>query len=482
MLLGSLHWSSGIASGRESNRTIEQFKTELDLLVPQLQQKYGVPGVAIGMIHNGEIAYQLSYGYANIQSKQEITENIAFQAASVSKSLTAWGVMQLVQQGKLELKQPVDHYLTRWQLPSSTYDLSGVTIERILSHTAGLGVHGYLGSAKLSLPTLEQSLSGEGLFSKSVTVETEPGTEFIYSGGGYTLLQLVIEEVTGMKFEAYMKQNVLEPLGMNDSSFQPSSVADRVATPYGYFNNPIPLYQFTEQAAAGLYTTAHDMMQFMILGMQLGNTSRNTEVMSGDILREMQEPILDSSALGIFVKPLSDGNMLHYHPGDNRGFHSFYGYIPESGEGLVILTNSENGRELRQDIYNEWIAFTTGTLPIDHDSFSSQRNIYIGIAIMLGILLGLYVMIFVKKCIQGNRAFFTQHTNKRYVWVTLRTVVLLCTLLTLYMTGYKWALLHLYLGIKYIYILVMGWLVTAMLVGFYPKRKRTIQQNEAIEI
>jgi D-alanyl-D-alanine carboxypeptidase len=478
-LLGVFYWGDTNVHASAVKETPEQFKRELDKLVPLLQDKYGVPGVTIGIINNGEIAYNLSYGYANIKSRQTITSNTTFQAASISKSLTALGIMQLVQQGKLDLNQPIDHYLTRWHLPKSPFNHAGVTIQRLLSHTAGLGVHGYLGLAN-KLPSLEQSLSGEGLSPNPVTIETEPGTKVIYSGGGYTVLQLVIEEVTGMSFELYMQKYILDPLDMKDSSFQFSMVERQMATPYGYFNNEIPQYRFTEQAAAGLYTTTQDLMKFMIKGMRLGNTSAEapTEFISNELIYIMQQPVLGESALGIFVKPLSTGKKLLYHTGDNRGWHSFYGYVPADLEGLVILTNSENGAELRGAIYNQWLKYLTGEKPKGHYNMTSQRNTYLLITAILALLLGSYLIFFVKKCLQWERRFITQHSRKRKVIVLIRTGCLLGIGLALYLNGYQWTLIPLYLGKKYIFILIMCWLGVALFVGLFPKTKK-LKQLEA---
>jgi D-alanyl-D-alanine carboxypeptidase len=330
------------------------------------------------------------------------------------------------------------------------------------------------------LPSLEQSLSGEGLFNNPVNVKTEPGTEVIYSGGGFTVLQLVIEEVTGMSFEIYMQKYILEPLGMNDSSFQPAKAEKTMATPYGYFNNELPQYRFTEQAAAGLYTTTQDMMKFIINGMKLGNTSTKAEsgLVSTELIHKMQQPILGENALGIFVKPLSSGKNLFYHTGDNRGWHTFYGYISDESEGLVILTNSDNGAELRQEVYNQWIKYVTGEKPKGHYDMTSQRNIYLLIATILAILLGSYLIIFVKKCAQGERVFITQHTNKNHIGVTFRIGSLLCIGLALYMAGYKWSLIPLHLGKKYIFISVIGCIGVGLLVGLFPKKKK-LKQLEA---
>ena len=154
-----------------------------------------------------------------------VTPDTVFQVGSISKPVTAWGVMRLVQQGKLDLDAPVDRYLTRWHLPPSPFDADGVTIRRLLSHSAGLNSQDYSPIATRPLPSLEQSLSGESggvnarRGSDDVRITMAPGQQHSYSNGGYTLLQLAIEEVTGEPFARYMQREVLDPLGMTHSSF-----------------------------------------------------------------------------------------------------------------------------------------------------------------------------------------------------------------------------------------------------------------------
>lgn len=192
----------------------------------------------------------------------------------------------------------------------------------------------------------------------------------------------------------------------------------------------------------------------------------------------MQQPVLGESALGIFVKPLSTGKKLLYHTGDNRGWHSFYGYVPADLEGLVILTNSENGAELRGAIYNQWLKYLTGEKPKGHYNMTSQRNTYLLITAILALLLGSYLIFFVKKCLQWERRFITQHSRKRKVIVLIRTGCLLGIGLALYLNGYQWTLIPLYLGKKYIFILIMCWLGVALFVGLFPKTKK-LKQLEA---
>lgn len=111
-----------------ADRSIENFKKKMDKQVPKWQENYDVPGVAIGVVNNGRIAYTLNYGYADKEKRKEVNDNTLFQAGSVSKSLTAWGVLHLADEGLLSLDDPVDKYLNKWKLPNSKFDNNEVTI------------------------------------------------------------------------------------------------------------------------------------------------------------------------------------------------------------------------------------------------------------------------------------------------------------------------------------------------------------------
>ena len=199
-----------------------------------------------------------------------VTEDTLFQIASLSKWISAWGVMILVEQGLLELDAPVSTYLTRWSLPISDFDNDGVTVRRLLSHTAGLddGL-GYLGfspdadvqSLEASLTLAEDAMNGRD---GRVHVGHEPGTNMTYSGGGFTVLQLLVEEVTGESFATWMKNNVLDPVGMTNSSFVVNgSNQDSVADFYG-LNRRLAMHRrFTALAAASLYSSVSDLRQFL---------------------------------------------------------------------------------------------------------------------------------------------------------------------------------------------------------------------------
>jgi CubicO group peptidase (beta-lactamase class C family) len=342
-----------------SNR--DDLVDELDLLIPQLMEQYHVPGAAVSLVRNGEAVWSEGYGLADRERGEPVTTDTVFQVASISKAVTSWGVMRLVESGQLELDAPVEQYLTRWHLPPSNYGASGVTIRRLLSHSAGLSVSGYPGlRPDVPLPSLEESLSGNNGGAGALRITMEPGAQFSYSGGGYTLLQLIIEEVTGETFSAYMQREVLDPLGMVHSSFEwQADLRPATAIAYSETGASLPNYLFTEQAAAGLYTTAPDLARFVAAEMPGPNDEpAGRGVLSPDTLALMFSPVIQSQGqmaqgLGQGIETLPGGSELIGHGGANAGWRAIISANPEQGLGIVILTNSDNGMALIQDVMRE---------------------------------------------------------------------------------------------------------------------------------
>lgn len=346
------------------NEDIYSMIENLETKIPVLLNKYNIPGASISLIENGEIKWIGTFGYADIEEKIEINKATVYQVASISKSVTALGIMKLVEDGILNLDDPIEKYITRWEIPESIYDKDEVTIRRLLSHTAGLsrggGYPGYESFDKL--PALEESLSGIGGGSKPVELVYEPGTRFYYSGGGYSLLQLLIEEVTGKDFEAYMDEKVLMPLKMEDSSFLwKESKHSVTAKAYDENLNVLPNYLFIERAAAGLYTTVEDMSKFVIAGI-IGYKENN--ILLKETLEEMHKPVLDvvglegfiynTTALGHFVNIEQSKPPLVAHDGSNKGWKATFSLVPDTGDGIVILTNGNNGTYLINQVLNSW--------------------------------------------------------------------------------------------------------------------------------
>lgn len=467
-LLGNM--DSAFASRRiSSKRNAEDFKNKLNKLVPELQKRYGTTGTAIGLIQDGEVKYVLNFGYEDKSKNKAISEETIFQAASISKSLTAWGVMKLVEEGKISLDESVEKYLTRWHLPGSQFNRNEVTIKRLLSHTAGLNIHGYLGAEPdRKIPAVEESLSGEGFMNKELKIEMLPGNSFSYSGGGYTLLQLVIEEVTGKAFEKYMEEEILKPLGMENSSYRNNIENENMSKGYGYFGQEVPTYNFSEQAAAGLKTTVPDMMKFIMASMNgLGESS----VLKRETIDLIHKPVLSTAALGVFAEVLPDGNRLLEHGGDNRGWHGIYGLIPEKKDGIVIFTNSDNGIDMREELFYHWIEYETGTMPDKFNSIERSRNIKLIGAAALGVMLPVYLLLFALSLKKGRRVFFLRNENKSLFKLFIRLFIPLTLAITLYAASYKMNLLPLNGGLKNIVVMIFIWMSVLAVTGLFSKKK-----------
>ncbi len=308
---------------------------------------------------------------------EPLDRDTAFQVASLSKWVTAWGVMALVQQGRLELDAPVSRYLTRWALPEGDFDNGGVTIRRLLSHTAGLtdGL-GYAGFPPGSpVQTLEASLTRAADASPGrsgvVQVGQAPGERWEYSGGGYTLLQLLIEEVSGQSFEAYMQRTVFEPLGMRHSTFAwDDARGARLASFFDVDARPATHFRFTAQAAASLYTTVGDMTTFVrahLPGARGEPAGRG--VLSVETLELMRRP--HASRLGadiwglgtMLYAPNGAGGHVIGHDGSNEpAINTAVRFNPATGDGIVILETGDPLLATR--LAGEWVFWETGELDI----------------------------------------------------------------------------------------------------------------------
>lgn len=314
-------------------------------------KEHRVAGIAIARVEGGRIEHVFALGNASTKTNELVQTDSVFQVGSISKPVAAWAAMTLVRDGKLNLDEPVFKYLNRWAIPNSNFEPSKVTLRRILSHTAGLTLHGYPGFAESeALPTIEQSLSGDTNGSGSVTLFQAPGEGFSYSGGGYTLLQLLIEEVSGMSFAQYVQEAVFAPLGMTSSSYQPDAqLLARRVVPHSPNLEVMPQYHFRAQAAAALHTTAADMARFI-----QANVASNP-VLSDEMRALMQTEVVDAGfakvGLGFFL--FGDGQLVG-HSGANQGWRADMVFNPVSGAGVIMMTNSENAGNFLTDVRCHW--------------------------------------------------------------------------------------------------------------------------------
>lgn len=321
--------------------------------------------IAIVLLENGEVAqsYFASHG-------RPVDQDSLFQVASLSKWLTAWGVMTLVEQGRVDLDAPVSRYLTRWRLPPSAFDNDEVTVRRLLSHSAGLtdGL-GYLGFAPdQTLPSIEQELdqTADAMpeVSGVIRVGARPGSGWRYSGGGYLILQLLIEEVTQEPFNDYMRRAVFAPLGMTDSTFVDPD-PHRLADFYGPDGAPAVHYKFAATGAASLYTSAADMTRFLQAQARAQNS-----VLTAATLESMRTPQARLYGLPIwglgpslYAPNGADGFVIGHDGANYPAINTTVRFDPASGDGLIVL--STGAATLAHEVGGEWLYWKTGTVGLD---------------------------------------------------------------------------------------------------------------------
>jgi CubicO group peptidase (beta-lactamase class C family) len=321
------------------------------------------PGLAVGLVHHGQLVWAAGYGVADSATGQPVTAATRFLAASLSKPVTAWGVLRLVEAGRIGLDEPIVGRLRRWRLPPSPFHADGITVRRLLSHTAGLSVHGYVGqTSERPLPSIAASLAGETGDGFPVELLEVPGRRWLYSGGGYSLLQLLVEELTGRPFADYMQTQVLEPLGMTASSFRWSRTA-ATARPHDTDGHPIADFAFAEQAAAGLVTTAPDLACFLgaaLAGPRGEPPGRGVLSPAGVRLALTAAPATDGRwGLGYGLGLTPSGDRLAYHEGANRGWRAGLALLPDRRAGIAVLANGDAGSAPIDAVVQKWIALTT---------------------------------------------------------------------------------------------------------------------------
>ncbi len=315
-------------------------------------EHHRVPGVSVAVIDGGEIAWARAYGMADLASRRPVTTETRFQAASISKPIAALGALALVDDGRLELDAPVNASLRRWTVPENDLtEASPVTLRHLLSHTAGLTQHGFPGyAAGEPVPTPVGVLEGEGN-TPPVRVDLEPGSAWRYSGGGYVVAQVLIEDASGEPFPEYMRRRVLGPLGMDDTGFEqplPADLAERAATGHTGDGSPLDgrFHTYPELAAAGLWTTPTDLAR-ALLALQDAAAGGDHPVLSARMVRAMLTPGEGNWGLGPWF---SESHARIGHGGSNEGFRCEMTAFLDGGRGAVIMTNADSGGVLAREI------------------------------------------------------------------------------------------------------------------------------------
>jgi CubicO group peptidase (beta-lactamase class C family) len=314
-----------------------------------------VPGVSIAVLHNGKIEWARGFGVRSIGGPLVNAETM-FQAGSISKPLAAMACLRLVQEGKLSLDADVNTYLTSWKFPASPVAAGKpITLRELLTHTGGTTVHGFLGYASTEpVPTLVQVLNGEKpANTPAIRSEAAPMARWNYSGGGYTIMQLALVDVTHEPFPKLLHDSVLSPIGMNRSTYEqplPQALRENAAIPYRGDGKPVEggAHTYPEMAAAGLWTTPTDLALYAI-EVENSLAGKANHVLSADMTRQMLTPGMGHWGLGLQIGG-SDADPYFSHGGANEGFRNNFAAYEKNGEGIFVMTNGDNGGQIADEV------------------------------------------------------------------------------------------------------------------------------------
>ncbi len=355
---------NNIMSSLSSITHIEGEKRIIASFIERMKH-YNIPGASIAIMKDGELLISKAYGVKTANNSDPVDRNTLFQAASITKSFSALAILKLVDQGKISLDDPVNLHLKGWKLADNDFTKDrAVTIRSLLNHTGGTNVHGFDGFAQgLVLPTTTAVLAGEGT-SDPVVVFQKPYEKWDYSGGGYVILQKVIEDVTGLTFSNFMKAEIIEPLGMTNSTFQQpldTLIYDNISVAH-HVNGDVwenGWQNFAEAAAGGLWTTAEDLIQYYI-EIQSIISGNEDGILKKSTIEEMLKPGLNNWGLGVEIRGTGD-DIKFGHEGSNPGYFGEMMGFAEKGDAVVILTNGSSGSLVKEfliavsDYYNwDW--------------------------------------------------------------------------------------------------------------------------------
>lgn len=325
--------------------------TVLDKDINALFNDYDIPGASFAVVLGGKIIWAKTYGHADLATKRPIRQDTLFQACSITKTLTAAEVLKVLATHGIPLDDPVNRYLKRWKIPSNTYtSKQPVTIRNLLNHTAAIsnpypdGGHGY----KDPLPTLTQLFRGiPPATNPPLTVTAPPGSAYRYCNGCYAILQMFLEDATGQSYPSLMQDQILKPIGMDNSVFDNRLFAaspNSVALPYNakrqrFTQAPItsPIY-----ATGFLWTTPVDLAKFLIAIQQSLNTKHGLWTQSQ--ARALVAP--DSTktrGLGFFISNKNADEQpkgkYFMHAGNNIGYLTLLIGSLDGKYGAVIMIN-----------------------------------------------------------------------------------------------------------------------------------------------
>lgn len=335
-------------------------------------QFYDVPGVSLAVIQHWRTEWARAYGVTTGINGTPLTPDTLFQACSISKPLSALGAMLLSERGLIDLDQEVNHKLVSWKIPENELTRSvPVTLRHLLTHTSGITAHPFRGyPIGGPIPTLLQILNGEPpAYPLPLTVTVKPGSEWHYTTGGYEVIEQLVVDLTNTLFEDFMDQEVLEPLGMNRSTYRtlmPSKDGTTPAKAHDARGEPVEggWEIYPQKAGGGLWATPTDLARFAST-LARAACREQIPVIPSQIALQMLSRFakvpagaFDGMGLGLFLGNRG-GRSYFQHGGSNSGYKCLMLASVESGDGAVVMTNGDNGSFLMNEIV-ESIAHVCG--------------------------------------------------------------------------------------------------------------------------
>jgi CubicO group peptidase (beta-lactamase class C family) len=317
---------------------------------------YKVPGLSVAVINDDKIEWARGYGVVEKDSGKSVTADTLFLAGSISKPVAALAALRLVEQGKLDLDEDVNLKLKTWKVPENEFTKEKrVTLRGLLSHSAGLTVHGFPGYAvDAPMPTLAQILNGEKpANTAAVRVDIVPGSRWRYSGGGYTVMQLLLMDVTGKSFPELTRELVFAPVGMRQSTYEnplPKPLEASAATAHGRNGDKVKgrWHIYPEMAAAGLWTTPSDLARYAI-EVQRALVGKS-KVLSRAMAQQMVTVQKGNHGLGPGIDNAGKESVRFGHGGVDEGFEAFFTAYCQGGRGAVVMMNANRAMPLAQEV------------------------------------------------------------------------------------------------------------------------------------
>jgi CubicO group peptidase (beta-lactamase class C family) len=335
--------------------------------VRRLMDSAKVPSLSIAVGRNGRIIWEEAFGYADLERQVRATPTTLYSLASISKPMTATGLMKLVEQGKIALDRPANEYLGEATISGIAGKASDATVRRVASHTAGLPLHYrfFYEAGSVTRPTMNEAIDRY-----AITV-FPPGEVYSYSNLGYGVLEEIIAKASGKSYEAFMREEVFVPLGMPTATISTGAGLDNAAVRYDAKRKPIPFYDFDHRGGSAVYASAHDLVRFGMfhLGQRVAGLRPVLRPATIAAMQHVETPGDTTSGYGLgWIVDTDQGTRVIYHTGGMPGVATSLKLFPEHGVAIAVLGNASG-------VVPHAIMFTvTGAVIPGYDAAAATRE------------------------------------------------------------------------------------------------------------